>query len=446
MLTKMFTVTAAEDQDGDSACALFFHKDGEDVTEEEINAIAKDPLCRSLMGDYGVMTCDRYEKDDYSEILVSREVRDLVVPRLEKAQPEDTVILFTPNNEPERIRLQDVYYGCKLPRRAIIGCDNCFESETKTNCVFKDCWEPMENADVDVTVADAIQSLKNRKSMIAGFTYLSPMLTRDTHFVSPYRHHTNHCFSCVEENSSIARQGLKERGRLRRFRENACSKCLVREACHHTAEGRYIKLCKGPYVDTEKEANATVVKNAKVPFTNKQLLFLALNSGELDARYNRRIYWATFRYTSHGLTFGLCRKTTGKFERIETFEEAEKIIRQCNNVVFEVKNFKALTLQQKAVLIELARAHYSPVQRGRWHRTQYEALGIEYSQWNNSWTLYFKFNSSGSSYAYRPYGMRLTWDINAKTLEDVFREYLNLESLEKTSHEDSYRRIHNSWY
>lgn len=433
MLTKMFTVTADVEEQGDSECLLFFHKTEGSFTEDEIYALASDPLCQQLMGD--TLLASVVHESEGESLLLSREFLTKAIVPMSAAAPNDTVTMVTPGNGVQMVNLQKVYYGCTLPQRAIVGCKTCADSETKQNCILKEQWRRVVTADEydDFTAEDAIDALTNRKSTIAGFTYVSPKLTQTKAFTSTYRTYSDHDFSMVEENSDTIKRGLQERSRKQRFIKEACSTCLVREACDSWSTPTDVKYCKGPYIETEAEAHKAIVKNSKIPFTNKQLLFLALNSGELGKRYNRCISWATFMYDyNRGLHFGIRRKNTGHILAQLTFEEAEKVIRTYNSYVYEIQDHKPLSMQQKAVLLELAGRDWSPNFRSGWHRTQYQALGIVYSPHGKKWILNFKFNSS-SGY-YRPYGMLLPWEVQASTLADVYQHYGNLETLSKESH------------
>ena len=109
--------------------------------------------------------------------------------------------------------------------------------------------------------------------------------------------------------------------------------------------------------------------------------------------------------------------------------------------IVEVEKREKLTVDQKAVLIELAKAHQSPAYRGGWNTTHYDTLGIEFNRWGGSWDLRFKYNSSGG-YGYRTDGMLLPWKVDAKTLPDVFQHYIGLATLAHTPHADSYYNTH----
>ena len=433
MLTKMFTVTADVERQEDSECLLLFHKTEGSFTEDEIHKITSDPLCQKLMGD--TLMASVVHETEGESLLLSREFFTKAIAPMPTAAPNDTITMVTPENGVQQVNLQKVYYGCTLPQRAIVGCKACADSSTKQSCILKEQWRKIITTGEydDFTAEDAIGALTNRKSTIAGFTYVSPKLTQMKAFTSTYRTYGDHDFSMVKENSDIIKRGLQERSRKQRFIQEACSTCLVRETCNRWNTPTDVKYCKGPYIETEAEAHKAIVKNAKIPFTNKQLLFLALNSGELGKRYNRCISWATFLYDyNRGLTFGIRRKNTGEILARLTFKEAEEVIRKHKSAVFEIRDHKPLALQQKAVLIELASRDYSPNFRSGWHRTQYQALGLEYNPYRKAWTLHFKFNSA-SGY-YRPYGMLLPWDVKADTLADVYQHYGNLETLTKQSH------------
>lgn len=170
-------------------------------------------------------------------------------------------------------------------------------------------------------------------------------------------------------------------------------------------------------------------------------MFLALNSGELDKRVNRCIYWATFRTNYHGgLTFGLCRAATGHYQPFGSFKEAEKLLRAKLRYVREVPKKERLSPEMRALLLEASNWKFSPSYRAGWGTRQYDTLGLEYNHYMPGWQIRFKYNGNGCG------GMLLPWSLTANKLTDIYKEYGNLQLLTKTTHPDSYKTVHNlSW-
>ena len=441
MLRNMFTVATNYEGEATGKCNLLFHKKDEKFTDKEILDITTDPLCRELMGSFALFTrlpCTKGE-----ELLLSPDLDVHAIDKMPRASSDDVVKLITPETGLTSFNLQEVYYNCPLPHRTIVGCTECLNLKTAGECELKRLWGRIGEEGITTDAEDATSQLKSRRSVIAGFTYVSPTLTRDRDFITPYRPHDDHNFNCIDENSEIVRKGLRERGRARKFRKTACSQCLVINSCAgHRYNSYDTKYCRGPYVETEKEAVQKILKDAKIPFTERQLLFLARNSGQLDKRYNRRIYWATFQYDPFrgGLVFGLSRYSGWGFITFQSYKEAEACIRAHNTTVYEVKPREKLEAKSKALLVELGQWSYSPTHRSGWHATCYQALGLEFNRWNNSWDLRFRYNNSGGGY--RPNGMLLPWGVEANSLEDVYKAYGMLKTIEKQSHEDNYHNTH----
>jgi hypothetical protein len=440
MLNNMFTVAAETEADETSACALLFHKAEGLFTEEELTAIASNPTCRELMGDLTLMT--RLKCTQGEELLLSREIEEYAISRMPYAVPGETIMLLEVDTGMRHVDIQKVYSTCMNPHRIIVGCTECLRANTKSlPCELKALWTRMDDEAPVMDAADAVQKLKSRKTMIEGFTYVSPSLTKSEHFVSPYRRHDDHDFSEVEDNSDIVRKGLRERGRRRQFAKVACSECLVKSACHSETGSLGEKYCTGPYKETEVEAEEQIIGNSTIPFTEKQLMFLALNSGRLRKRYNRKIYWTTFRYdTYHGLQYGICRYSTGSFTPFGTYKQAETFIRENNGEhVHEVEKKQKLDRRNKAVLLELSKIRQSPGHRAGWGTTYYDVLGIEYDRWNRGWELRFKYNHSGG---YRSDGMLVPWRVEARAVGDIYKCYSRFRTLHKKDHENNYYNAH----
>ena len=99
---------------------------------------------------------------------------------------------------------------------------------------------------------------------------------------------------------------------------------------------------------------------------------------------------------------------------------------------------KKLTLEQKAVMIELSRKGWSPTYHYRWRNTSYDVIGLEFNPWSGAWTLNFKFRN------YRQYntGLQTPWDLTATTLAEIYMNYVYLEDLTRVRHELSYDNFH----
>lgn len=440
-LTKMFTVATNSDGDEDADTSLIFtdRTNREHISTEDMYQIVSNPLFQEIMGAGCVLV---HLPDDVATLVATNDLENYAVRRMDKAKPGEKILVYNPKRSIQTIDLHEAYYSCTLPHKTIVGCSDCMSLKASRACSVKELSLHYNNEGDRWTPADVTYNLKSRKTQITDYTYVSPRLTAIESFAKTFRHIDDHDFSVVEDNSESIRQGLRERGRFRRFQKEVCPTCLIHKGCHKVQNERDIRWCNGPIALTEKEAVKLILDQYIIPFKPRELLYLALNSGELSQRYKRRKYWATFRtmtgyYAPNVLTFGLCRYTTGQFEAFSSFKEARKVLDKYGQGI-PLENIRErhrlLTPLEKALLIELGCHHHSPVQRSRWHQTQYDALGLLYDNWRHEWELKFKFNSYGGKWSYRPCGLLLPWSICARNFNDIFEETTKLATLRRTDH------------
>ncbi len=440
-LNKMFTVAADSEGDEDGACNLLFcdiAQNAEPVTREGMYRVVNDPLFKEYMDGGGILT---KISDSPPTLLATNNTRYYAIARMGLSDPDESILIFQPGEAIKEINLHEAFYTCTLPHKIIVGCETCNAVDASRICPVRALALRQDEADVNTTAGDAACELRSRKDSIAGYTYVSPKLTAIKNFAKTYREVEAHDFEEVEDRSAIIRQGLQERGRYRRFKKTACANCLVQKGCHNVQCSQDIKYCTGPYIGSEAEAVKTVLAQGEIPFSDKELRYLLVNSGPLRVRYNRCIYWTTFSFHRRTLQFGLSRYTQGDFIPIPTFKEAREIIQNYSRERQETE-MPPLTPLRKALLLELASKYYSPVQVSRWHKTQYSVLGVTYDRYSGKLRLNFKFNSYGGPHSYRPDGLLLPWGVSAANFDDIFEEYTMFDNLQQVYHEDSYRKIH----
>lgn len=439
-LNKMFTVATDSSEDEDGPCNLIFTQ-SESVELKDMKQIVEDALFKEIMGAGCVLV--QLNRDDPA-LLATNDLESYAVERMDTALPDEKILVYDPHRGIHLIGLQDAYYSCTLPHKTIVGCSECMTRETSRACSIKQLSTQYCGRKGGLTPYQLTEKLKSRKSKISQYTYISPRLTAVEDFSKTFRPVDKHDFSYVTERSNAIRDGLRERGRFNRFKKEVCPTCLVHQGCHQVQETRDIRWCHGPFALSEKEAVKQLLQEYEIPFKPRELLYLALNSGKLEKRYERCKYWATFR-TSVGyhdnkrVSFGLCRYTTGEYTPIPSFKEAKEILEKCGNTLgMELHNIrdkhKLLTPLEKALLIELGAHHQSPVNRSRWHATCYDFLGLIYDRWGGGWELNFKFNSHGGYSSYRPDGLVLPWSISAQNFNDIFSDTTYLKTLRQSDH------------
>ncbi len=435
-LTRMFTVVSPDEYD-DGECELLFYVGEGGFTEADRVGIMNAPRAKEIMGGCGLLVLVNWG-DKGEEMLLTRDVGTHAMQQMNNASDTDVLMCMTPSAGLETVSLKDEYYNCKLPHRTILGCTHCLDQQVSVSCKIRSLSGTILEGKDEYAPGKAVEELKSRKTVIAGFTYVSPVLTTEEHFTTTYRSVNDHDFTAVEDKSEMVRQGLRERGRARHFIKNACSICMVKDVCGYEHNK---KNCSGPILGTEADATKKILAENHIPFTNKQLMFLALNSGQLDNRINRCMYWATFRHDYHqGLTFGLCRYTTGYYKPFESFKEAESVLRDKLKRVREVQKGEKLSPAMKAILLELSKRSCSPNYCSGWGQTSYDTLGIEYNRYAPEWELRFKYNGNGYG------GMLLPWSVRANKLADVYAKYGCIYLLDKSVHPDSYNEVHKMKY
>lgn len=439
-LSKVFTFAITTNEDG--PLTLLFadiDKAGPFDTETMLQ-IVNDPEFKKIMPEGAVLI---NKEEEHSLLLATTDADEYMIKRLECATPEETSLLYRPGNGIEILNLQDIYYACSLPHKLIMGCKSC-NAKTGT-CKIKTLGlryeDACEDCDEEIKTYTPIyikENFKNRKTQIAGFTYISPRLTmpdlsyhsytshrkQQETFGKIYRTVSQHDFVHIEERSSEISQGAKERERKKRFAAKACSQCFVNTSCDHP-----VHCCKGPYLYNAESAAKTILEQVVIPYTPKQLCWLLANSGMLDKRYDRCLYYTTFKLKHNELKYGLSRITEHNFIPLETFKEAQAILKQYSTPVEPL--YHTLPLEKQALLVEMAdHSHSRPCKSG-FGRVSYGTVGIRY--FGQTFSFDFRHrNRRGRIASYA--GGRLSRDLNS--LNAIYAYYQGFKCLSKTRHED----------
>lgn len=432
-LHRVFTFAITTNEDG-PLTLLFADLDNDTSiwSTETMLEIASNELFLKMMAK-GAAIIRVDNGDGIPQLVATTDVGEYAINRLSVANKDEHVILYSPDKGVYTLNLQEVYYKCMLPHKIIMGCENC--KATTNTCEIKKIELDYYGDEDSWTPEDAKEQLENRKSQLAGFTYISPKLTtpaidwenKKECFGQLYRTPSHHDFSRIDDMSEFVASGLRERGRAKRFTKKACSQCLITEKCE------YNRGCTGPYTDTEKTATDRIISKCKIPFTHKQLLYLLVNSGLLYERVNRRKTWTTFKLDSgppygqdHVLQYGFMRETQEDFQPFRSFNAAKNAIEAYDTPVIPDDHTPKLTRKDIAILLELAARTQSP-RYCTWGYHSYCTIGIRYDTHAHKFRMYFRDPCTWG-------GSVLYTKVRAKSLQDIFSAYQGFKFLEKSYH------------
>ncbi len=357
-LTKMFTY-AESSYSSSSADLIFAGATG--VKIDAMMEIAEDPLVVQTLGyPFLVMECP-----DAPYLLATIDFEHILTS-LDSAQA-DVEVVFTTEKETRRCNLVDIFYKCSLPHKLIVGCVECIsDKQTVGHCFPKAALLQMYTDGTPENAADIddMDDWQHRKLHVAGFTYISPMLTAPKNIAKKQRPISEHDFSFVEERSRIRSDAMVERHRRQRFKKKECLRCFGNAECRSRDWNRY-QWCKGPYLYTEKEATKRILESVRIPFNNTQLRYLLNNSGPLAKRYNRCKYVATFFTRYDVLRFGIKRRTQPDSNVIpfDNYREAQTFLSKYseNETAWPKPSmYGTITAELKARLCLLAQYDYGP--------------------------------------------------------------------------------------
>lgn len=433
---RLFTVATPETdrtQSGhDPAEFLFVSRSNDPEIQDSATQflIMNDPFFQELIKGGAIIHQSQWYGQEQEGFCwrVCTDIGGEVLQQLEAAKEDSKILVYEPNKGVETIDLRDVYYGCTLPHKSILGCTRCFQGEDNPkDCRVKKLYQESTGIDAE----DAIEKLQNRISQIGGFTYISPRLTLADDFGKTYRYAHEHDFSAIDYNSEQIQKGLKERSRFHRFEKNACSQCFIREVCEKQRSRISRRHCPGPYPATEGDAIVEILGKVRIPFSDEELAYFLENSYELDKRYNRCKYWTTFTVERDELKFGIKRHTQ-PYNSVETFRtvaEAENFIEKYGrNTQIDHWKFPVNPLL-KAVLIELAARSTSPTNCAGWRTVAYGKLAVVLDYQDR---LECKFALNG--------GRGTAWfSATASSLAEVYQNWEKFRFIGQTYHDDRHK-------
>lgn len=268
-----------------SVVLLFGSDDGVAPTAADVERIAADDQIRTLMP--GGFVANLLLSEHGAFVGVSQS--GIMVKSPDASALEEPPTLFSRHGIQLWVDTRKLYETCTSLFKAV-GCVSC--PAYGMSC-RKRIYADVPEIDCTSSYGGLFDALVNRKSQVAGYTYISPTLTRPDprydHFVPSERSWQDHDFKAVEawgKTRSLASTTAAER---RKFQREQCPKCPLQGAC--SSEGRH-KWCSGAFPPAEM-INADLVKQFETLVASTQLerwqfLAIARAAGE-EVRIGRRM-------------------------------------------------------------------------------------------------------------------------------------------------------------
>ena len=373
---KWFTTVSQFSKDKYYDSLLFYDSKKNGVLtrkEELIKILDSETITKTLGNSIEIL---RYECPDHDEILITCYI-DKHPERLENAENEETLHLYSRGIGIRTINLKETYYQCSAMEKHVMGCEGCVRETKSPGCDIKNSFT--NGIPPDIIGEAEIHGLRNRKTAINGFTFISPRLTRTEPFQKSGRVANEHDFTEIDHWSEVASRGSVEKARIDRFIKDSCSSCMAKEECHgpySEFERAHFQYCKGAYPTTEDKAVKHLLDNYSIPYSDGELneLIDNLGSGEFRLKGNRFKVLLDFEVIKDELVFGWRYLTSPSgISRVDNIKNAVEMVIDTNNINPETPKIK-ITDECKALMICSGMIKHSPSSRQIWHKTKYPVL------------------------------------------------------------------------
>ncbi len=305
------------------------------LTDEAEEKILKDPIFDKFFPEirYAAYLYGAFTVTDNPELLYNN-----------IDQGEDVEILSIVNGEFKVLHLKDIRDTCKLPHKYILGCRACIDEETVEDvdyCAVR-CLHAQHRQTIPEELLEETRNWKHLKKKIGDFVFVSPSSVRRRTFSSRIVGLNDIEFDAPEGHLERRQTAMATRGQRQEFKKEHCAICLMSSVC---GQGQW---CDRQYDKAETEYYTDILERATIPFTDKQLCILLINSGRLSKRYERKESYMTFKYRNGGLEYVVGDIHHGHEESL-TYKEAIKILKT-HGEFFEPPKFK-VTKKLKALLV-----------------------------------------------------------------------------------------------
>lgn len=433
---KYFTVA----QDADIPSLLLYSSTEEELNSPEIlQSLTEHPVLQVFAEHYpALLRLDSLPTtftQNCATALITPSTPFLLNPGKYTIRGNTTIHVLDPQKKIRVLDMLKIYEECTLPHKIMGSCAQCRRIDTPRECAAKQIslLHPLLPRLFKSTAQDLLNSLVNRKSYLADYTYISPTLTTPVPPFSPnLRPIAEHDFNCVDYRSKIRSTASTERARRAKFKKEVCSTCLMGTRCAPARMKKVRDICEGPYAYTEeKEAAKHIVEKHVIPYSDKSLYSILMrHTGTLPFRINRKKAGISCRVNRENvLEFGIIYLTKGNFVPLTPGEFQDLCAKLPRTGQYPSRRLRTT---EKAILLELACIRNSLTNHNNRHLTSYQTLypcahltsppqGITFS-------LIYRWNSIHDNSWERP------WSLQVTSLRDIFQHYLKLHTLPQIQH------------
>lgn len=424
-MTHYFTLAANDRSEGPAT--LIFENTGE-APATQLERVIQDTSLQTLFPAGFTVIYD----SSLDCVVAANDLDESVVSELSEAPCEHKgVFVWTPGAGGVVYDPSNVYYDCMLPQKLVLGCVRCIQDALSSQ---REQTEPTPQkhlcslAQVYITnwCTDGISAgtmqdvLKNRKTQVGGWTYISPRLTASASFAKSLRPAHDHDFLEIKRRSEHVKQGLAERNRRSTFKKTVCPKCICNPHCNKVStyySKRYTRKwdwhqisCKGVYPKNEKACTVAMYKNLKGTqwrkWSPELLARIAVNSGTTNMRYSRRI--AVLGMSPDGSVVLRSKVNNNVLWRSKDAAEVSDVLSTYTSNL----SATALTKGQVCLLAACHQIRWSPTRNSGWHSTQYAFKYVEYSSGYSVFRLMFHHKSRWNNC--------LPWDCRICSVVDLY--------------------------
>jgi len=228
-------------RNSDDVVLVFGSDDDNELTDDALDLIAVDQHVKKIMQGSFIVS---FAGD---QILVHQTLELIPLP---DTAPLDVspVLLCRKDGPPIKIDTRRLFDTCSSLFRAI-GCTNCPDKETACiSRVYSETQPYFNELNSKTDFSDLRETFKNRQTKLAGFMYISPMLTRVSasydHFAPYQRSWGDHDFKQVKSWSKQRSKANEVGAERRQFKKTQCITCPLRLHCQYSCRSRY---CTGAF-------------------------------------------------------------------------------------------------------------------------------------------------------------------------------------------------------
>jgi hypothetical protein len=233
---------------GDDQRGLYFIDTEGPLSGSDQAAVLASPLIAEIFGD--------------AAMLVPTSSRSFIVtnspgflPMLPDRAGFDDIVQVGVRGQAREFSLRDRYNSCLSLLKATVGCEKCPD---RLGACLRDMLDAQRESSAHVPDEDEMKAaFVNLKTQIAGFTFVSPVLTGDE-FDYMFRHWKDHDFKCIDATRDVLSQRARDAAETRRYMRAECDNCEAKR-CSKATRGTCMKWAWGRLA-TSDEIDEYVLK------------------------------------------------------------------------------------------------------------------------------------------------------------------------------------------